>query len=101
VKKTPAFEALLKRQESIQRDLYHDVGRHDWAEWPDADGWWLWREGGRLATELLLLAGRGRVVADDEEYSAASGIEDKNDGFGFNYWAGTDTQTMPGVWLKL
>jgi hypothetical protein len=101
VKTTPAFEELRKQHEAIQRGLYRDEGRHGWAERPDADGWWLWREGGRLRTELILLAVHGRVVADDDEYTAASGLEDKNDGFEFNYWAGTDTHTMPGVWLKL
>lgn len=73
-----------------------------WRRLPNSSGWWLWREGNRKNAERLLLTADGKMVAEDDEWSKATGLPGITNGIEHNYWSGTNTtqSMMPGMWMR-
>ena len=67
---------------------------------PDRPGWWKWKEGGcESPVSLLVVCGsRHSEIAEDDRVEQAIG-RPLNEFFCENYWEGTDTAEMPGLWM--
>ena len=92
-----AYDALDAAFKKLEAAL-DAIAATEWLESPTSGGWWEWREGGGDAAVKVLLTGDGLHVADDDTWAQVTGHSPKHDGWDKNYWEGSATAAMPGLW---